>query len=208
MTDNSLKTERRSFLKLAILFEGGMLIAAIAIGWLVGNPVWSKVHLTLDSLTGGLVLTIPMLAFLAYASCSRQKKFVEIRQLLQRVIGKPLSTCRFPDLFLLALLAGVSEEFLFRGIVEPWLGRWGSVTAVIATSLLFGFCHAVTPTYFFLAALLGAYLSLTMRWSNPPSLFIPIFCHSAYDLVAFFVVRQSFLRGMEQVSHQMADAEN
>lgn len=38
------------------------------------------------------------------------------------------------DLFMTSLSAGVSEEFLFRGAVQPWLGIW-------VTSLLFAVAH-------------------------------------------------------------------
>jgi membrane protease YdiL (CAAX protease family) len=202
VNDDPPQIERVDFLRLAFLFEGGLLAASILLGWLVGIPVWLNCRPTLTAIVYGLVLIIPMLAFLTFANLTRLQKFVEIRNLLREVLGKPLAACRFLDLCALALLAGVSEEFLFRGVLEPWLNHWGAGTALIVTNILFGLCHSVTPTYFVLAALMGAYLSSTLWWTAEPNLLIPIFCHSLYDLVAFVVVRQSFLRELERTSHQ------
>lgn len=207
MNDDPLQSERVSFLRMAVIFEGGLFALSIILGWLIGIPVWLKCRLSLEAVAYGLALTIPMLAFLAFAYLTRLEKFVEIRGLLRDLLGKSLAACQFLDLCALALLAGVSEEFLFRGVMEPWLVRWGSVTAVVVTNLVFGLCHAVTPTYFVLATLMGVYLSSTMWWTYDPNLLIPVLCHSLYDLVAFLVVRQSFLRGLEQTSQQAAAVE-
>ena len=119
---------------------------------------------------------------------------MRIRRFLREALGGPLSACGWLDLCGLALLAGVSEEIVFRGVLEPWLSGWGPVVGFVVCNFLFGICHAVTPTYAVLAALMGAYLSTTLWWTKEPNLIVPIFCHALYDLVAFAVVRDSYRR--------------
>jgi membrane protease YdiL (CAAX protease family) len=179
-----------------------LLTVALIVGWLLGNSVWLKFKMTVPSVLYAVAFTVPMLIFLLFVNLSQFKGFVEIREMLRDLLGKPLAACNALDLCALALLAGVSEEFLFRGVIEPWISPRGPWVALIVTNLLFGLCHAVTRTYFVLAALMGAYLSTTLWWSDEPNLFIPVFCHSAYDLVAFYVVRRSYLQHTRQIPTQ------
>src|SRR5262249_23786696 len=128
---------------------------------------------------------------LIFTYYSRIPQLVQLRELSDRLIGPSLAACRWYELCAVALLAGVSEEFVFRGTVEPWLSGWGTVASIIGCNLLFGLCHAVTPTYFLFATLVGCYLSLTLRWTAEPNLVVPIICHALYDLVAFVVIVRS-----------------
>jgi membrane protease YdiL (CAAX protease family) len=199
--DARLAAERINFLKLALIFQGSLLLLAMVIGWCLGQPVWTKLRLTFEGLGWGVAATIPMLVFLVVVYRSRARNLIQIRDLLNETLGGPLSACGWLDLSGLALLAGVSEECLFRGVLEPLLSRWGPFYGLIACNVLFGICHAVTPTYAVIAGLMGVYLSLTLRLTSEPNLIIPIACHSLYDLVAFVVVRNSFRRDQEEDPH-------
>ena len=42
-----------------------------------------------------------------------------IRELLIELLGRPMALCRWYDLLVLAVLAGVCEEVLFRGVIQP-----------------------------------------------------------------------------------------
>ena len=96
-------------------------------------------------------------------------------------------------------MAGICEEFLFRGVVQPWLSAWGPLFGLVVCNLLFGLCHAITPTYFLFATLMGVYLSMTLWCTTEPNLFVPVCCHSLYDLVAFVVVRNSYRAYQKQL---------
>jgi membrane protease YdiL (CAAX protease family) len=41
-------------------------------------------------------------------------------------------TVSTPEIFLLSLCAGVGEELLFRGAIQPWLGIWPTAIIFIA----------------------------------------------------------------------------
>jgi membrane protease YdiL (CAAX protease family) len=65
---------------------------------------------------------------------------------------------------------------------EPWL-------AVAAASLLFGLLHAITITYIFLAAMLGAYLGVL--YLVTANLLSVILAHAFYDFLALIYLVHS-----------------
>ena len=90
-------------------------------------------------------------------------------------------------MLLLAGAAGVGEEALFRGVLQPALGPYG----LWISSLLFGVLHALTYTYFLLAALLGLYLGWLFERTD--NLLVPVIVHALYDAVALWLLRKRFL---------------
>ena len=68
-------------------------------------------------------------------------------------------------------VTAISEEFIFRGLLQPWLERWTSspMVALIVTSLLFGSVHlgfhGAFPNWRFsiCAAILGLFCGLARR---------------------------------------------
>lgn len=88
--------------------------------------------------------------------------------------------------------AGLSEELVFRGLLQTSLveGGWFSPLpqrwAVVVQAFLFGLCHAVTPLYFVLATLCGAYFGYLFVISG--NLAIPIISHAAYDFAALVLM--------------------
>ena len=193
MSQPLISTIRYRFMTLAFAFQGSLLLASLAIGRVMGLSVWKQMPASIYALLVGLVATSPMLLFLVFVYQSRAKELIEIRVLIRDLLGETLAACRWYDLIILALLAGFSEEFLFRGMLEPLFSRFGWLIGLVACNLLFGICHAVTPAYAVMAGLMGGYLSLTVRFGSEPNLMIPIICHSLYDLIAFIVVRSSYL---------------
>jgi len=100
-------------------------------------------------------------------------------------------------LALLSLTAGISEEVLFRGVLHNmFAGGLGTTGAVFASALLFGACHALSPTYFWLTAGMGAYMSALVLVSN--SLLPAMAAHAVYDYLA--------LNLLVDMRHSMRDA--
>jgi membrane protease YdiL (CAAX protease family) len=86
-------------------------------------------------------------------------------------------------LVVVALLAGLGEEALFRGVVQPALAaHLPLLVAIAATAMLFGAAHWITPTYALLAGIVGAYLGGLFVLSG--NLLVPIVAHALYDVVA------------------------
>jgi membrane protease YdiL (CAAX protease family) len=87
------------------------------------------------------------------------------------------------ELAVVALLAGLGEETLFRGVLQQALdGPLPTWVALLATAALFGAAHWVTPTYAFLAGLVGLYFGALYLLSD--NLLAPIVAHALYDVVA------------------------
>lgn len=199
------RTPRAQLLRLATLFQGGLLLASVLIGTVSGHYPWQSLELSWSALGVGVLATLPMLLFLVVAFRSESRGMVEIRAILREVLGESLIDCRWYHLAYIALLAGVTEESLFRGALEPWIWSYNVWAGVLITNLAFGLCHAVTPMYFVVATGIGIYLSLTLRMTGEPNLLVPVTAHALYDLVAFFVIRDSLEKQASPMdSHSIA----
>jgi len=186
---------RRDFLRLAVLFEGGMLLVAMLLRWLLSTTQAAPVVWNLPDFLWGLAGVVPLLAFYFLGE--------DLRELLHNLIGKALRECTILDLAIVALLAGVSEELCFRGLLEPLVARWNPMIAVIGISLLFGALHSLSMKYFLLTVLIGGYFSwMTFGWGTPtpllssPNLLRPIVAHSVYDFVALMLLARESRRLM------------
>ncbi|MEQ9407967.1 MAG: CPBP family intramembrane glutamic endopeptidase [Fuerstiella sp.] len=188
------------FLVGAGLFEGGLLLVAFALGWLVGVHPTAELTWSLPDFGFGLLATLPMLLLLAACWLSGSRAMKQIRTFLQDLLGPLLDRCRLIDILFLALLAGVCEEVLFRGLVYQWIRPWNPTLAIIVTNLLFGLAHAITPLYAILAGMIGLYLTALMTVDGTPNLLLPITAHSAYDFIAFLLVLWSYRRDQRRPS--------
>jgi uncharacterized protein len=87
------------------------------------------------------------------------------------------------------LLAGLGEELLFRGVLQPVLARWlGVAGGLVVSNVLFGLLHPLIWTYIVLSFLLGLYLGALGLWSG--NLLVVIVAHGLYDFLALcYLVR-------------------
>lgn len=82
----------------------------------------------------------------------------------------------------IAVLAPVSEEFLFRGALYGWLRqRWGVAVAMLLSTSLFAVLH-VEPLLILFAFVFGLVLTALFEWSR--SLWVPIIAHGVNNSVA------------------------
>ncbi|REJ95444.1 MAG: CPBP family intramembrane metalloprotease [Planctomycetota bacterium] len=177
---------RSSFLNFAGLLQGGLVFAAVLLGWLTGLPPLQQIRLNLMDVLVGCLGVLPMLVVFATAR--------NLRTLVVELLGEPLSLCTWYDLLLLAALAGLGEELMFRGVLQPWIGRIHPLAGLIAANVIFGLLHALTPGYAILAALFGFYLSLLTAWPGEANLLRPIVTHAVYDYIAFLLVVREYRR--------------
>jgi uncharacterized protein len=86
--------------------------------------------------------------------------------------------------FSTVIVAPVAEEFLFRGVIlNRWIKKWGLTKALIASSVFFGCLH-VNPIGISMFGLLMGVLYLESQ-----TLWVPIFCHSINNLLAFGLIQ-------------------
>ncbi len=193
---------RGSFLNLAALFEGSLFIVALGLGWVADIDPLARVRLEWSAAGWGIAGALPLLAVFLVSQKTQLGPLRRINDFLRETLGPLLAVCRWYDLVLLALLAGVCEETLFRGLVQPWLEKWSPLVGLIGANVLFGLAHFITPTYAILAAGTGVYLSLLMdiAGSEQRNLLIPILAHAVYDFLAFLVVVRDYRRRPSAVS--------
>lgn len=177
---------RTQFLLLATVFQGGLFLLGL------GLADWQQVALSwrwdLASVARGVVLTIPLTLFLWWALKSGWSPLQQLRKTLVDRFGPILRQCSLVDLLYVSLLAGLSEEVLFRGAIQNLLIGWGILAALVGTNLLFGLCHAASMVYFGYAFLAGCYL--TWVAGIPEQNLTPaVITHALYDLVALGVIR-------------------
>jgi hypothetical protein len=186
--------DRHQFLWIAAIFQGGLAGLALLLGWLLGVDPWASLRLEWPSVALGFLTALPLCLLSLVLDRVPFRPFERMRDVWQESLAPTLAECTWWDLVLLAVLVGVSEELLFRGVLEPWLAGWGLAAGILGSNLLFGLVHALTPTYALLAGLIGIYLSLIMRLAEPPNLLIAILCHAGCDLFAFELIRQRHQR--------------
>ena len=106
-------------------------------------------------------------------------------------LGRLLAARSPAELALLAALAGVSEEVLFRGVVQVALARvLPEAAALLTASVLFGLVHFATRTYAILAGVMGLYLGMLFLVQG--NLLTPIITHALYDFVALVYVARRY----------------
>lgn len=191
MNDSPFRSE--NFFKHASYFEASLLILAMILGWLADIDPFAALIFSDQAVLYGVVGTLPL--FLIFLLMQRLQIDVvqEIRKLLLRTLGPSIQACNWADLFILAAIAGIAEEVLFRGVIQPWIeNSWGFNAGLLLSSVLFGLVHAITPLYAVLAALVSIYLGLSLDYGGDRNLLVPVIIHSLYDFLAFMVILKAY----------------
>jgi membrane protease YdiL (CAAX protease family) len=200
--DNSPINEQ-NFFRVACYFEGSLLIIAFVIGWFVDINPFANLYFSEMAVFYGIVGTIPMFIFFMALYQIQINSFQEVKRALLDTLAPNMVRLHWTDLFILAAIAGFTEEVLFRGTIQPWLeSSWGMNTGLIASNVIFGLVHAVTPMYAVLAALVGIFLGLSMDYGGDRNLLTPIIIHGLYDFLAFLVIVQTYRRELAEKKQQ------
>ncbi|MGD0382544.1 MAG: CPBP family intramembrane glutamic endopeptidase [Thermoguttaceae bacterium] len=182
-----------NFAVAAALFEGALAVLAVSLGWVLGRPPMATFRLSAIDLGWGIVATVPLLAVFWLCAKAPWRPFVRIMQVLDETFIPLFRQCGMLELAVIAVLAGMGEEMLFRGIIQSWVadkvgGPYGVGIGLAAAAAIFGLLHGVTPTYALLAGVIGLYLGAI--WLATGNLLVPIASHALYDFLAFvYLVR-------------------
>lgn len=190
------------FYKSACLFESGLIAVAIVLGWLVGINPFADLSINNAAIFYGVIGTIPLFMLYLALDHINVDSVAAIRRFLMETLGPALNRYDWSDLFVLAAIAGISEEVLFRGVIQPWMESfWGAAGGLIGSNIVFGLVHAITPLYLVLATLVGIYLGLALDYGGERNLLTPIIIHWLYDFLAFMALmrayRESLPKGTE-----------
>ena len=180
----------------AAAFEGGLIVVAIALGWLVDQPPLATFHLDFYSVALGVAATLPPLGLFWLCMKMPLGPLQTIARILDEILIPLFLECGPMQLLVIAALAGMGEEMLFRGVIQAAVaqqigGTAGIALGLLIAAILFGLLHPITPTYALLAGLIGLYLGWV--WLASENLLTPIIAHGLYDFLAlaYLVRRQS-----------------
>ena len=170
-----------------MISECALLTIAFAVGWLAGISPLEHLRLSVAGVLAGFLAAVPMLALLFWCLRTEWGPMRRLVVLVEDRLGPHLANASAGGIVLLALLAGIAEELLFRGVVQVWLAeRFPLWLALAGASLLFGVGHWLSLSYAVLAAAIGAYLGLVFVITG--DLLAPIVAHAVYDVVALFAL--------------------
>lgn len=181
------------FIFYAALFEGGLILLALLLGWFglfdpdqpLRRVSWS------DQLQPGLLWgfagTIPLLLLLLLLERLPFWPFRQMSEVTDRMVKPLFAGTAVHELLLVSLLAGWGEELLFRWAVQGgletisdlWLGR---ISALLIASLLFGLCHYLNAAYALFTFLIGLYFGALMWLAG--TWIAPAIAHALYDFIA------------------------
>lgn len=190
---------------LALLVEGGLGAAALAVGWLVG--FWPAIGMgwtappageQLRAIGWGLAATAPLVATLLVMDRFPLPQLQRVKDIAAQATRQIFPNPRWWQLAVVSLAAGVGEELIFRGLLQAGVAQLigspqGLWIALGIASVVFGAFHWLDATYALLATLAGLYFGgLLLATGN---LWTPIVAHAAYDFVALsYLVRDNLVR--------------
>jgi membrane protease YdiL (CAAX protease family) len=179
---------------MAVMVEGGLALAAVALAWLFRVPLGERIAPWGPPLAWavarGLAVTVPMLVIFWWLMHWDRPLLRQLREQVQWLIGEMFPDAHIGQFALVALLAGVGEELLFRGVIQTLLVDWTNpVAGLLIASLVFGAAHALSKLYFLLATLIGVLFGWLVLHFN--DLVAPMVAHSVYDFVALVYISGS-----------------
>ncbi len=181
------------FFKKACSFEAALIPVAVVLGWIANINPFENLHFSESAIAYGVIGTMPLFLLFITLEQMQAESVVKIKNVLLETLGPSLHRYHWTDLLILASIAGLSEELLFRGVIQPWIeSSWGMAAGLIGSNIIFGLAHAITPLYAVLATLVGIYLSLSLDYGGDRNLLLPIVIHGLYDFLAFVALMRAY----------------
>ncbi len=168
--------------------QGALLLLALGAGPLLGEPPLHGLHLSLAEVLRGLAAALLPAAALVLAVHHGVPWARRLAESVEETL-KPLLLNSPARLALVAVLAGLGEEALFRGVLQSaFAAAAGPGAGLAAAALLFGAAHCVSLAYAVLATLFGLWFGGLYLWSG--NLLVPVVAHAAYDYIALLYLRR------------------
>lgn len=151
------------------------------------------------SLTGLLNKQMELPSFLApVEEWMRSQEDEAERLTLLLLAGKGIITLIF-NLIVIAVAAGITEEYLFRGALQRIIGAWTRNHHLVIWSAAFLFSAFHMQFFGFLPRmLLGAYFGYLLYWSK--NIWIPVFAHFVNNAFAVISMSDANLKDNEFIT--------
>ncbi len=172
-----------------------IVVAAVWTGLIRGQNLgewFPSAHWPADLLIGGLFGAAFGLAAWRLLDWIPALKYVE--QII--LASLEMDAMRYRHALLFGLLAGIPEEILFRGALQPAVG-------IVIAAMIFGVFHAINLPYFLYATGAGILLGVLARGG----LWTPIAAHTMIDAVMFVLLIRRWRHIREQGTIGIAASE-
>ena len=189
---DSSATARKRPLLIALTFEGAIGLAALIAAVALGIRLRPLLSLSGKDLATALLGVLALSVIFVVVAFSRWSPFARIRRQLDRVLPQLFDRASVAALFAVSAVAGISEELLFRGVLQHGLDSVMTTwAAVLIANLVFAALHLITPTYGVIAFFMGLILSAVFMITG--SIAAAAITHGIYDFMAlvFYLRRRS-----------------
>jgi membrane protease YdiL (CAAX protease family) len=204
LSSNVMQEEARAFSVTAII-GAGLIPLSLVIAAALSVDIYAQFTGGFGAIFWGVIACAPLLALLRGFLVTQWSPLADFRRSQLEFfssIGFRITTRRA---LILAIIAGVSEEMLFRGALQTYVERDHPVIyALIFPNILFGALHARTPLYALIAGFVGLYLGVCFAAAG--SLITPMITHALYDFVALEWTRKAIDAAGRQPRSGRADA--
>ncbi len=181
----------RRFVLQTLLFEGALGVGALVAGIWMNSPPWAQIRWEAAAAGWGLGAAVPMVAVMYWLRQIRRGPLGRLNRVVDEFVVPLFAGSTLAQIGCIAIVAGVCEELLFRGVVQTALEGWlGLTAAIVLANVLFGLIHFVTPAYAIWAMLVGAYFSGLWALCDR-NLLAPIVAHAVYDFIALAYLTRS-----------------
>ncbi len=172
---------------MAVMVEGGMGLLAVGLGWLLDRHPATTIRFDLPGTLWGLAATVPLVGVLLVCVWVPIGVLRDLLRTIDRSVVPMFRRWRVAEMAMVAALAGLGEEMLFRGVLQNAVAGWvagpyGDWVGWALASLLFGVAHAISAAYAVLATAIGFYLG--GLWIATGNLLVPVIAHAVYDFLA------------------------
>src|SRR4051812_16365927 len=141
---------------MAVVVEGAIALVALFLAWSFHLPLREMMPEfgapLVEAIGRGLLATLPMLVLFWWLVNSRLPSLQKLREQVEWLVREMFPQGDIGQFAMVAALAGVGEELLFRGVVQMKLSTWTTPLIGLAiSSLLFGLAHALSKVYLLFA---------------------------------------------------------
>jgi len=169
-----------------LLAAGEATLAIVGLLWLWLRPLSISYRFDLSAIGEGFLAAVAfaVINLTLFGFARRLGRPASVLAFLEKEVFPLFQSLSTWDLIFLASLAGLGEEILFRGAIQPEIGLWGA-------SVLFGILHGPSRLLWVLAVwatLMGAALGFLYQATG--NLVVPVVAHAVYDAVALVYVKR------------------
>ena len=183
---------------MAMLFESGLGFVGLALAWGFNISLQSRLQVTSPAVIRGLVACLPMLLLLVVVSSISWPPLIRLRNQVETIVRELLGGSSWVEIAAICFAAGLGEELLFRGALQPLVAQFTNATvAIAAVGVIFGLAHSLSIAYFIIATLIGCYFGWLMEAYD--DLVAPVVAHAVYDFVAIVFIRRNLERDSSEI---------